>query len=139
MLESLPADSDATDEHDFETPPLNKEGAFGRTHFFSCLRCRNPRPLEKIYRLCAFCMGECNRDPKQAKFWLQGSREQPERSTVAPPGSSEKIGILRRRVLRGEELFGVDDVAVPTDWTRVNISAMLADPIMREAGETGVS
>lgn len=137
----IESDSDSADEHDFETPTPNKNGMFSpkaRPFFFNCLRCGNNRPLEKMYRLCAFCIQECNRDPKQEKFWLRGNREQPESPTAASPGSSEKIGVLRRRVLRGEELFGAEDAVVPVDWAKVNIAAMLADPIMREIGQTGV-
>jgi hypothetical protein len=134
----IESDSDSPGELDFECPPPNKTPLLQKTHFFACLRCRKPRPLEKIYRLCAFCMQECQRDPKQEKFWLRGQREQPERPTSASPGSTEKIGVLRRRVLRGEELFGEEDAVVPVDWAKVNVAAMLADPIMREAGQTGV-
>lgn len=134
----IESDSDSPDELDYESPLPNKIPLLQKTHFFACLRCKKPRPLEKIYRLCAFCIQECKRDEKQEKFWLRGQREQPERPTSAPPGSTEKIGVFRRRVLRGEELFGEEDAAVPTDWSKVNVAAMLADPIMREAGQTGV-
>ena len=103
---------------------------------FKCLRCRTPARLHKFYRLCFNCCTACKADPKLAKIWLYTQHDKPKPTTHAP-GSPEKIALMRKRLIRGQELFSNADTN-QIDWSKINITELHSEPIEREAGRTGV-
>jgi hypothetical protein len=111
---------------------------FLNSAFLPCLRCEERRPLEKTYRICAFCVEACRKDPVEADYWLHADRGQPESPTAAEPGSAEKILVMRHRLLNGEDLFSPDDERGSPNWRKVDLVGLLSEPIQREAGKTGV-
>lgn len=103
---------------------------------FKCVRCRKPAKLHKFHRLCVECVRLCRTDPKIGAIWLCCKRNPPP-PTEAPPGSAEKIKILRQRVLRYQELHHKDDPR-KVDWTLTNLTELFSEPQQRTAGKTGV-
>jgi len=105
---------------------------------YECLRCRTPARVHKFYRICSNCYRTCTANPKEGRLWFFGNRDvDEEAATRHPPGSPEKIRLMRKRHIEGLDIFNGDDNVV-VDWDRVDLVGMLSEAIQREAGRTGV-
>jgi hypothetical protein len=94
--------------------------------------------LHKFYRICPACIKTCRSNKKERRLWFYGRRDVDEDDTTKhPPGSDEKIAMMRKRLMQGLELFNEGDNH-RIDWDRVNLVGMYSEAIQREAGFTGV-
>ena len=112
-----------------------------------CLKCRVKE--QSFHSVCMTCKksmtrAELNRFPRRPYFhepeWHSevGPRPIPQTATDAPPGSAEKIRIMRQRIENGEEVHHADDRKEHPDgsifWASETSSALIA--IIRQALRT---